>query len=207
MDFPSRVTPGTSDPAFASWGVNRNESPPSRHPEVMNPLIDPVQHLEWAATIAGHVGRRYRFQKDSQERADLVSVAYLTLVRKCRGFRPEMVPAGGDPAGAFRGWVHPTVWKECLREARRLRNGGTYRTRQELSGVALTAEPFGEDSGMWILDHRDDEAEPPDDRGPARGVTLKRNCHHCGVAFWGRAGKDDYFCSKGCRGGRPRRAA
>src|SRR5262249_12178505 len=88
-------------------------------------------HLEWAEAIARNIGRYYKFRPRSQEVAELVQVAHLTLVRRWPRFSPELVPAGGDAHGQFRGWAHPHVRGECDREAKRLRNGGTYRTRSE----------------------------------------------------------------------------
>lgn len=81
--------------------------------------------------MARGVREAFGFRKGSQEESELESAAYLELVRKARQFRPELVPPGGDPGGAFRGWCHASVLGECKREARRLRNGGTYRTRRE----------------------------------------------------------------------------
>ena len=62
---------------------------------------------------------------------DLEQTALLAMVRYAMTFDPSRVPADGDVVGAFRGYAHRELQSECRREARRLRNGGTYRTRRE----------------------------------------------------------------------------
>lgn len=108
------------------------------------PRIDVTNHLDWAAKIARSIAHAYKFVRQSQEEDDLVSIAHLTVVQKAVTFDPEHVPEGGDTGGAFRGWLHPHIVGFCRREARRLRNGGTYYTRREVAGVALVAEQMSE---------------------------------------------------------------
>lgn len=104
------------------------------------PAVNVTEHLAWAASVARGVARDFKFKRESQEEDDIKSVAALTVVRMAANFDPSRVPAGGDPGGQFRGWVHRSVQGMCKREARRLRNGGTYHTRREVTGVALVAE-------------------------------------------------------------------
>jgi hypothetical protein len=73
----------------------------------------------------------------SQEEKDLESVAYLALVELARRFDPAKAPAGAATVDAFRGWAAVEVRCRCRREARRLRNGGTYHTRRETGQRAV----------------------------------------------------------------------
>ena len=93
----------------------------------LHPAVDPLAHAEWAAGTALAVAFRWRFRKGGQEEADLTQTAHAAVCRAAVRFRPEMCPAGGDPAGLFRGWCRQDVRQECQREARRLLNGGTYK--------------------------------------------------------------------------------
>jgi hypothetical protein len=132
--------------------------------------IDVRDHLSWAEGVARGVGLAYMIRPGSQEAADLAQVAYLTLLRYARAFDHERVPAGGDPAGAFRGYCHRDVRKEVQREARRLRNGGTYRTRREVPGVSLLAIPtsdFDEASDPFEVAEPQHRAEALPDPDPA----------------------------------------
>jgi DNA-directed RNA polymerase specialized sigma24 family protein len=99
--------------------------------------ITVADHLEWARGIAAGVARGQRFT--GREADDLIQEACRTLAEKARGFRRELVPAGGDPAGAFRGWAHRAIQSECRRLGAQLRNGGTYRTRRKTSKTKAVA--------------------------------------------------------------------
>lgn len=122
--------------------------------------IDPAAHFAWAADRAREVARRYRLGRGSQEELDLVQVACLTVVRKAGAYQPRLCPPDGDHGGLFRGWAAIDVRSECVRAARRLRNGGTYHTRRETRGVALVATPFSD------LARPDGAFDVPDDCAP-----------------------------------------
>lgn len=123
----------------------RASGPPchlSRAMEPTAPTIDVLNHRAWAEGVAIGVARAFRFNSRSQEAADLKAVAVLVLVEKARRFDASKVPPGGDPDGQFRGYCHPDVQGQCRREARRLRNGGTYKTRREAGLPTLVAQPI-----------------------------------------------------------------
>lgn len=123
-------------------------------------------HVDWATGVAAAVARAFNFR--GQEREDVVSVALLTLcelvIRPAGdgGFDPARVPAGGDPAQAFRGWAYRWVRTACVREAERLRGGGTFNTKRP--GKLVVADPLG-DSDERVGDGH--EATEPRDRTPA----------------------------------------
>ena len=100
-------------------------------PTYSQPVVDPTPHIKWARSIARGVRADFGFLKGSQEEQELEAEAYLALCRKAHSFDPSRVPPGGDPAGAFRGYASSYIRCECRREARRLKNGGTYHTRNE----------------------------------------------------------------------------
>lgn len=135
--------------------------------------INVTDHLDWSRGIARGVSRAYRFDRGSQEESDLEQTAMLALVRCGLAFDAERVPVGGDPAGAFRGYAHRELQSECRREARRLRNGGTYRTRREQGKPPVVAGPTsdleGFDGERFDVLARASEAEEPDDDFYGRG--------------------------------------
>jgi DNA-directed RNA polymerase specialized sigma24 family protein len=92
------------------------------------PLIDASAHEAWARKVAIGVSRYCGYRPGTAECDDLVQVAMLHLYRLAPKFDATRVPKGGDPGGQFRGWCHPFLRAECLREGRRMRGGGTYRT-------------------------------------------------------------------------------
>lgn len=99
--------------------------------------IDPSPHIDWAKAIGAGVASDFDFAARSQERMDLEAAAVAELTARCRAFQPERVPEGGDAGGLLRGYAHLSIQKECRREAERLRNGGTYRTRREKGGLVV----------------------------------------------------------------------
>lgn len=98
--------------------------------------------LPWAREIAQEIRRDYSFRRMSQEAQDLEQVAYLVVVELAQRFDPARVPPDGNLVFAFRGWAAIEVRNRCRREARRLRNGGTYNTRRETRGQALVIAPL-----------------------------------------------------------------
>lgn len=121
-----------------------------------------LDHLDWAAGIAGKVARDFRLR--GAEREDLVGVAHLAVCELLakpvgrNGFDPSVMPAGGSLPEFFRGWAYLSVRCACVREAERLRGGGTFRTKRP--GRVIVAAPLG-DSGEWVDDCRD-QPEPRD---------------------------------------------
>jgi hypothetical protein len=98
--------------------------------DALAPLaIDPAPHERWAAGIGRAIAvDTHGFKPGSDEAAELERVAVAELVKAAGRFDPARVPEGGDEAGAFRGYAHPSVKKECHRAAKRLTNGGLYNT-------------------------------------------------------------------------------
>jgi hypothetical protein len=89
----------------------------------------PSTHLEWATRIAARIAEWRGFSRSSQEAQDIISHALFTLVRKLAKFAARPVYDEGENVhGHFRGWIHPSLRAECLREAKRLRGGGTFHT-------------------------------------------------------------------------------
>jgi hypothetical protein len=99
-----------------------------------------TDHLKWARMIARGVRQAFNLKLGSQEESDLEATAYLTLVELVKRFDVVKIPIGGDPNSAFRGWAAICVRCRCQREARRLRNGGTYHTRREKSQKTIVVE-------------------------------------------------------------------
>ena len=98
-------------------------------------------HIEWATAIACSIARWRGFHRRSHEEAELVGVALFTLARKRPHFTADRVPVGGDADGQFRGWIHMSVRAECLREAKRLRGGGTFHVPRALHEVIVEGLP------------------------------------------------------------------
>lgn len=101
------------------------------------PAIDPEPHIVWARAIGAGVASEYQFAAGSQERADLEAAAAAELVAACHRFDVSKIPPGGDAGGLLRGYAHQALQKECRREAHRLRNGGTYRTRRDPKALVV----------------------------------------------------------------------
>ena len=115
-------------------------------------IIAVIDHLEWGRAIARGVRRRFNFVKDSQEELELISTAHLAIVELARRFDPAKMHSKSDPWDAFRGWAGIEVRCRCRREARRLRNGGTYHTRREKMGEALVVQRLMK--GPHLIDPR-----------------------------------------------------
>ena len=148
-----------------------------------------AQH-KWAEAIGRKVSRHFHFREKGQEQDDLVSVAVEMLcdlyTRTKDGrwngetgeqeflsyFKVEKVKAGGSPEGQFRGWAHDWIESECVREAKRLRNAGTYRTtRPENEPAAATNLGDGVDDleGDLIAEYHAENT--PVVRGPGYTTT------------------------------------
>ena len=115
--------------------------------------IDVTPHIEWASRIARRIAKGYRFVPGGQEEQELIGCAHLVLVRKSHTYEPAREVYATECGALFRGYVSQTVTTECRREARRIRNGGTYHTREEIDGVTLSVEAMGrmvlEDGTAW----------------------------------------------------------
>lgn len=106
-----------------------------KHPEK-------VSHLDWAKGIARRIAQ-WKGLTGAQEVAEIESVAAYTLSRKLLQFEPLPVYADGENIhGHFRGWIHLSLRAECLREIRRLRGGGTFRTPRG-------ERRYNEETGEW----------------------------------------------------------
>ncbi|MBA4191333.1 MAG: hypothetical protein C0467_25405 [Planctomycetaceae bacterium] len=168
----------------------RHKASPAR----AKPTVNILDHLEWAQQVARRVSGRYRFEGRSQEQADLESVATLELVKRAPKFDFKRV-RGGRVVDAFRGWLEQYIVSQCRREARRLRNGGTYHTRREVEGVALVAVELGDDDVDLEEAEVDEEVVAP--AGPHRATTYPRHCPTCGRGFRGIVSRT--HCSPACR--------
>lgn len=104
--------------------------------------IDVTQHLAWAEKVGKAIAREYHFRKAGQEEDEIVAVAYLHAVRCADRYTGET----GD-VDHFRGYAYVSVVAECRREARRLRNGGTYWTRKEKRGEVIDVSPLSDLAG------------------------------------------------------------
>jgi hypothetical protein len=102
--------------------------------------ISVTDQLKWARMIARGVRQAFHFKIGSQEELDLEATAYLAIVELVGRFDAAKIPLGGDLNCAFRGWAAIGVRCRCQREARRLRNGGTYHTRREKARKAIVIE-------------------------------------------------------------------
>lgn len=133
------------------------------------PIVIDEALMKWARAIARGVRKYYNFGAGSQEEQDLEAVAYLTLARLVPIFDHERVPDGGSALGQFKGWCHPSIRAECQREARRLRNGGTYWCRNEKGRERVVVEGLpsrmGDDGHEYIdiEDYRGREDEDPEE--------------------------------------------
>jgi hypothetical protein len=134
--------------------------------------IDPREHMTWARGIARAIARLYQFQPGGEESAELVAVAFLTLVARAKVFDARRVPPGGDVAAAFRGYCHREIQSECRREGKRLRAGGLIRRAirpNQSPRIALPTsdftDPFTHDA-FDVEDHRGGlpDLDPPPKR-------------------------------------------
>jgi hypothetical protein len=145
---------------------------PAPNPAPLNPVntkqtsspsitIVVTDHMKWAQMIARGVRQAFHFKMGSQEEQDLEATAYLALVELMERFDPSKIPSGVDPNHSFRGWAVLEVRCRCLREAYRLRNGGTYHTRREKAQKRVVVERLI--NGPDMVDPRslvdDDEEE------------------------------------------------
>jgi hypothetical protein len=126
--------------------------PPEQAASNPHIVIDVTEHVRWAKMIACGVRRSFHFKMGSQEEQDLEQTAYLAIVELVERFDPTKIPNGGDPDGAFRGWAIIEVRCRCQREARRLRNGGTYCTRREKNRKPLLVQRLK--NGPDLIDPR-----------------------------------------------------
>lgn len=158
-------------------------------------VFDGVTHLQWAENIGRAIAHAKGFLPRSQEEHDLVSAAHLLLCRRATTFAAERVPLGGSAAGLFRGFCHQSIKWECLREASRMRAGGTFHSpsRAEAKEVRIQALPtmtneLGDDE-VVVEDRRvapepDEVAEVVEEFGAAvceaRPAAAWMGCVRCG---------------------------
>lgn len=122
-----------------------------------------TDHMRWAKMIARGVREAFHFRIGSHEEQDLEATAYLAIVELAERFDSTKVHADSDAINAFRGWAAIAVRCRCQREARRLRNGGTYHTRREntLKPVVVNRLKNGPDvvDPRSLVDDNEDEHE------------------------------------------------
>lgn len=105
-------------------------------------MIDPTEHVDWAKKVAASISRDQRFPAGSQEEEELKAVAVLTLFRRAPDFDPARVPPGGNAEALFRGWLHRCIVGACVREARRLRTGGTMHSANTRASASIRVGPL-----------------------------------------------------------------
>jgi hypothetical protein len=135
----SFLLPAYGQPLLTQWSmlIHHGNTEPAPRPCTAIAVID---HVKWARMIARGVRRAFHLVAGSQEEQDLEATVFLAIVELAQRFDSARVPPDGDSTGAFRGWAAIEVRCRCRREARRLRNGGTYHTRREKPGHALVVE-------------------------------------------------------------------
>jgi hypothetical protein len=121
-------------------------TPPAPHPVAESRSaargIDPVPHLEWGRRLAVHVANRCRFHH--QEREDVISVAYIEVIRLARRFDPARLEYG-EPGHLFRGWAKRSILSACKRAADALRCGGVSGVvRAAAGGRLVVVEPLSD---------------------------------------------------------------
>lgn len=90
--------------------------------------------LGWVRRIAKKVCKRHRIHGPC-ELDDVCQSGAVEMCRVMPRFEPEL-PAP-DLEGAFRGYAYLFVKKACEREAERLINGGSYKSRRQVKGAPL----------------------------------------------------------------------
>lgn len=122
--------------------------------------------LKWARVIARGVSDAFGFSRGSQEQKELEAFALAALWDRAGTFDPARVPPGGDFVGAFKGYAHPSLNFGCRQHADRLRNGGTYHTREYgLPPVVVDPLPrrrSDDGDGDEYIDVPDREPNTPD---------------------------------------------
>jgi hypothetical protein len=114
--------------------------PETSPPRVRPPGIDPTPHLRWARSVGVCVAKRYRLR--GHECDDLISVAYLEVIRLARRFDPGQLEYG-DPGHLFRGWCKLALWTVCKRAAVNMRCGGlSGLVRAASGGPPVVVEPL-----------------------------------------------------------------
>lgn len=103
--------------------------------------LDPSPHLEWARRLGVHIANRSGFRY--AERQELISVAYLEVVRLAGRFDPGRLEYG-EPGHLFRGWAKLSILTACRRAAESLRAGGVRGSRLEVSPLSEQRTPSGE---------------------------------------------------------------
>lgn len=105
-------------------------------------------------TLVGEFAKERGFQRGGAEHDDMLSAAYVTV---CETVVPKFDPAkvtDGNTLRVFQAYMKRHVWGECKWEAQRLRNGGTYNTRDNELYPPVVAEglPYrrGDDGDTYV---------------------------------------------------------
>lgn len=116
------------------------------------------KHEDWVwgytRMLAGKFAESLGFHKGGQEHDELQSAAYLVVCADVvPGFDPEQVK-DGNVERVWKQYLKTHVKGEVGREARRLRNGGTYNTRHESDHEPINVEglPYRRDAGDDIAE-------------------------------------------------------
>lgn len=120
--------------------------------------IDVIRELKWVYLIARNVANRY-FLRSETDLEDIVSSGTVAMLTALQVFEPPSV-LSSDISEAFKGYAHRAVLTACQREAERILNGGTYKTRRRQSGRdPVIVHSFSE----YEMTDDDQEFEPASD--------------------------------------------
>lgn len=117
--------------------------------------FDATDHLAWCRGIAHGVAQSCGISGQDEE--DIQSAAVVKLLECGQRFDPARAEMG-EVGGAFRGFAHLQIQAECRREARRMRNGGTYHVRREGEREPVMVQSIGDMELVARFDV-DDEGE------------------------------------------------
>lgn len=111
---------------------------PSRATSKTKPLIVLEDQLNWCRAIAKRVCKKHRLTGEDHL-DDCTQSGVLEMCRKLPDFdrRINADQQDYDVVGAFRGYAYLFVKKACEREAERLINGGSYKSRRQVNGAPL----------------------------------------------------------------------
>lgn len=144
--------------------------------DLVRPTADGTSHTAWATAIAKRIARWRGFRAGSEQEAEIVSHAVLTLVRKLEQFAPRPQYAPTETAdGHFRGWIHMSLRAECLRECKRERACGTFHTPPAEIAVHVEGLPSRRtDAGTEEVEIADHREPSPDFDGAVKGFQRRK---------------------------------
>lgn len=95
--------------------------------------------LEWARHIARKTAKAYGHAVNSDEANLVASEANLALLNLASSYNPSFSTTGKPNRNGFCGWARREVQTKCVREADRLRGGGTFDTCRPAHRPTVTA--------------------------------------------------------------------